>query len=509
MNSLRVICNHLILLLLLFTAVIFSSCSKKVTVSKVADITPAQLAFERDLFKTYVNEEITPLKGDFRVTVQKFNEAQAKFGTSKDTLILNKIKELKGSINNSLPFNFNEAQQLVHFVSDTLRDDEIAANYYLRLINLANYEGKLKESLHYDSIMKNKYAGYRSDSHKFRMGKVADTYSKINDLTNKGLKEDEYLWQTGVLYSEMFAVTGPFDKGYPVLSYPFSFFRKLLRQYPDSPFADDADYRIMISHDKDEDRISSADQYRWIENYKKFLRAYPTTNCAPEIYERLATLHLQYAQQAELLEPDKQNSYDQSRLYISNLIKDYPQFAKEQKIDALSAQLDSALYIFTWSFQIRSDKKEYQPGEPVIITYDLKNTDTKEKKLSLLTGDDSPNFITYVEYFPLETDIIRYSGEVAKFNMKDLAETGLFVFRTKKTDYSRKDTLIGSNKRYIEKWDILKTSRSSFLESGVGSYKLTREGKYRITARALGDDEKSAKQSNSIWFTIRGNSLSN
>lgn len=499
--------NSLFFLLVLLLLIIISSCSKKLTVSTTPATSVDQFAFERDLFKTYVNEEITPLKGDFRVTVQKYNEAQAKFGSSKDTLIQNKIKELKGSINNSLPFNFKEAQLLEHFVSDTLTDDEIAANYYLQLINLANYEGKLKESLHYDSLMKLEYAAYMSDSHNLKMDRVAKTYAQLTELANKGLKEDEYLWETGLLYSELFTVTGPFDKGYPVLSYPFSFFRKLLRQYPDSPFADDADYQIMISYDKPEDRTSSADKFRWIENYTKFMSAYPTTNYTPDIYFKLAKLNLEYADQAELSDSQKMDYYNESRRYIDQIFSSYPDFAKATNLTYLNEKLNSAVYNLTWSFQIRTDKKEFLPGEPIVVTYDLKNTDNKAKRLPLTDAANYPNFITYVEYYPLKTDINRFSGKIVEFNIGNLSASGIYYSNSSAIGDLRKDTLIGSNKRYVEKWDILKTCRSSF-ESGIGKYNLLEEGNYRITSRAFADFEGS-KQSNSVWIIIRRNPLSN
>ncbi|GEM_PF-2622793 len=507
MNRFKVNCNSSIFLLLLFIVIAISSCSKKTTVTKPPDINTAQLAFERDVFQTYVNEEITPLKGDFRTIVQKFIDTQTKFGSSKDTLIQVKLKELKGSINNSLPYNFNEANQLSHFVSDSVHDSIIEANYYIQLIKLAGYEGRLRESLHYDSVMKIRYPSFRTEAQAFRMNKVADTYTKLNDLGNQQLKEDEYLWKTGVLYKDLFIVTGPFDKGKPLLSYPFSFFRKLLRSYPDSPYADDADYEIMISYDQNEE--GAEDQLRWISNYNKFLNAYPGTNCTPDIFKRLAEIHLQYAGHQELSESEREASYLQSRDYIDRLFKKFPDFAKEQDIKTLNDRLNVVWDYFTWSLQIRSDKKEYRPGDPIIITYDLKNSDNKTKKLSLFENISTPNFITLVEYFPLNTDISRYSAMLPEINRDELLKSGLYSVTQSFYDTDKQDTLIFENKRYIEKWNILMDSRISY-DSIRGHYDLSKEGKYRITAKAFKDYETAEGElSNSIWVTIIKNPLSN
>ncbi|HLN52139.1 MAG TPA: hypothetical protein VK212_00430 [Lentimicrobium sp.] len=496
--------NSVLCFLIILT---ITACHNKLTIQEPpADA--SQLAFERDLFKTYVNEEITTLKGDFRVIVQKFNEAKTKFGSSKDTLIQNKIKELKASINNSLPFNFNEAQQLEHYVTDTLTDIEIAASYYLQLINLANYEGKLKESLYYDSIMQLNYAAFRSMDHKLRMGKVAETYSQLTGLEKQVLDQDEFLLKSGMLYRNLFMITGPFTSGKPILSYPNGFFRKLLKQYPNSPLADDADYLIMISYDYSD--ISIPNLVRWIRNYKKFLNAYPGTNYTPDIYKRLAELYLTYSQQKEIPDSEIQEYLNQSKYYIAQLNNKFPEFVKGNSIEGLNTQFNAAWYNFTWSLQIHSDKTEYQPGEPVIINYDLKNTDDKAKKYPLFSNPELPNFLSLVEYFPLNTDIARLAGVSPQITAFDnIDKSGIFIFRQGANDQGRYDTLIGVNKRYIEKWNILKSARIS-LNSAPGYYDLSKEGKYRITSKVLADSEiLGTKLSNSLWITIRKIPLSN
>jgi hypothetical protein len=501
--------NLQLILLLLFVAILLSSCSKKTTVTISPQKTPSQLAFERDVFQTYVSEEITPLKGDFRTTVYKFNDANAKFGSSEDTLILLKLKELKESTNNSLPFNFTEASQFTYFVSDTVNDTTIIANYYLQLTNLANYEGKLAESLHYDSILLKSYPTFRSDAHIARMDKVAETYNKLQLLEKQRLKDDELLWQTGLLYKDLFLITGPFINGSPALFFPLSFFRKLLRHYPDSPYADDADYQIMISHDKPEDLITREDQLRWIANYQKFLNAYPGTNCTPYIYQRLAELYLIYSQNEDLQYSVQLSSYEQSKSYLDMLLKNFPKFANDSSIIRLTDEYTEAWNLFTWSFQIRADKREYHPGEPVMITYDLKNTDKQAKILSLFANIDVPNFITIVEYFPIGTDENRYLGKQPVIRQDGIAPKGastdIFKINRTQVEYLKTDTLVSANKRYIEKWDIQQNALLSFNQS-AGSYSMKEEGKYRITAFAFDDiGSNKSKQSNSIWITVRKN----
>ncbi len=529
--------------------------SKDHLLKSATDVLP--LAREESKFTNYVNDQVVNFKGDFRSAYWKFEEVRNHFSDVKNSRIQNKIEELKRSLPPLLPYSFLETQELEKFCSDTLTDDYLKASYYLHAINMANYEGKLKEALNYDSKLAAKYPDFRTAGHKQMMEEVGKSLAALDVINASRVSEDEKLWQTGQEYYRLFFFTGPLTRSSIInMSYPFSILKRLLMNYPDSQYADDAEFLILHYRETAyTDKGDNSINYQAIAEYNALLNKYPDTEYSPAIYERIARLYYsaipanvvdagnngfaegnngsdagngidvtgnnvkghsnsnngssnngsssnsKKPQLEELLKSGNSriNNLKLASLYTNRILTEHPQYAASNSIEELMADINAALAKANWNLSITAYKKYYEPEEPVIIEFKLTNTDNIAKPFSIPVDRTIPGFMVSIERYAWHRDIV----EATIYLQPDFRE------------YNRQvvDTIIQPGGSYTEQWDITSKARSSS-DLPPGKFILP-EGRYRISAKALehgGAYTESNNimasdypESNSIWITVRRN----
>ncbi len=459
--------------------------SKDYLLKSATDVLP--LAREESKFTNYVNDQVVNFKGDFRSAYWKFEEVRTHFIEVTNERIQKKIAELKLSIPTLLPYSFLETKELEKFCNDTITDEYLKASYYLHAINMANYEGKLSEALYYDSKLVAKYPNFRTAGHKLMMDEVRKSLAELDVINASRVSEDEKLWNTGQLFYRLFFYTGPQTRSSIInMSYPFSILKRLLVSYPDSQFSDDAEFLIL--HYRETAYTEKGDNsinYKAIAEYVALLNKYPDTEYAPAIYDRIARLYY------SAIPPNGDAAAENLKLALlyANRIKDeHPQYAASNSIEELMSDIDAALKKANWGLSITAYKKYYEPEEPVIIEFQLMNTDNIAKPFSIPIDRTVPGFMISVERYASHRDIV----EATIYLQPDFREYNRAVV----------DTIIQPGKSYTEQWDITSKARSSN-DLPPGKFVLP-EGRYKITAKVR-EHDKDYPESNSIWITVRKN----
>lgn len=446
-----------------------------------------QLVLEETPFFSEVSEVISTFKGDFRASYDKYCEIYQKYSTNNNIRVQQKLKELKESLIILLPSSFYTSKELELYLTDTIKDKYLIANYYLHMVKQATYEGMLKEVLHYDSLMLANYPAMRTLSYTTKIAAVRRADEMLAIINKSGAPEDEKLWETGSLYYKLHRIAGPQGKNGINMTYPFSFLKRLKNKYPESQYADNAEF-FMIRHVEEE--ILAAGDEKMIEKvineYHALLNKYPNSELCPDMYHRLAWLYVNVRTDV----PDKLKNIEQARDCINKILNEYPAYPVNHSLDGLDKQIITSLDKANWELKLILDKRTYNLYEPVVITYELKNTGSNAKSVSIPLGN-LPGFALTIERFDLFSD---YYYAPAEF------DPDYRVF-----DKGTKDTLIKPNGIYTEKWNILATARSTTM-TPPGKYVLSQEGRYRITAKPTDSSYNGYLQSNTIWITIRDTS---
>lgn len=444
-----------------------------------------QLILEETPFFSEVSDMISTFKGDFASSHNKYVELYQKYNSNPNIRVQQKIAELKESLLTLLPESYYTSKDRELFITDTIKDDYLTGNYYLHMVKQATYEGLLKEALHYDSLVSEKYPLYRTPDYIVRIKAIKEAQNALSRLKNPGIKEDERLWETGKLYYKLHMVAGPQGKYSINMTYPFSFLKKLKNLYPVSQFADNAEF-MMIRH-VEQEILAGGDEkmiQKVVNEYNALLKKYPASELKPDMYHRLAWLY--YNIDGDV--PVKRKNLELAAECISTILKDYPGYLRNNSLNGLDEQIITSLDKARWDLKLILDKRTYNLNEPVTVTFELLNTDSKPKTISIPEEKNIPGFILEVERYNLYSD---YYYAPASFE-PDYREYSKSV----------KDTLISADAKYTERWNINDMARNSD-SLPPGKFIFKPEGRYKITARPADPYCEGYLQSNTIWITVR------
>ncbi len=441
---------------------------------------------EEDRFKVLVDSLGIYKINDFKEYYRSFKILNSRYFNSTNKRILQRLDGFKVSLIWQLPYDFEQICGLEGYITDSVENKEIKASYYLHAIMVSNHNGKLKESLKYDSILKKNYPDSRTEYHIKRMSEVSKSYKLIKTIHSSNLPEDLRLWKLGKSYYDLFCFVGPETEGSTMnMSYPFTYLDSLLKNYPTSNYADDAEF-LMLSHIEGGSHEGGDNSYNLtaIEKYKAILKKYPTTEFTPDIYYKICGLYYYNESSFE----EKPKYYKLALDYADKIVSEYPFFAKEKNVAELKKSIKQSISEVLWDLIIKSDKTDYRPDEPVEITFNLKNIDIKSKSIQLLKDNRVPNFSLWIERYPFDEhatthEIIRLERAAENYNKEKI------------------DTLIGMNQTYSETWNIERNARDSFRDA-PGKFTLDETGRYKISAYGSENYFDHSIPSNTIWINV-------
>jgi len=442
---------------------------------------------EEDRYKELIDSLGIYKTNDFKEYYNSFKILNSRFSNSTNKRISQQLNSFKESLRWRLPYDFEQIKTIEEYVKDSIEDKKIKASYYLQAIMVANHNGKLKESLKYDSILEKNYPDNRTEYHIKQMSEVLKSYELIKTIHSSKQPDDLRLWRLGKSYYDLFLHVGPETEASTInMSYPFIYLDSLLKNYPTSNYADDAEF-LMLSHFEGGSHEGGDNSYNLtaIEEYKKLLEKYPTTEFTPDIYYKICGLYYE----CESSFKDKPKYYKLALDYADKILNKYPTYAKEKNVEEYKKSIKRSISEVLWDLNITSGKTDYKPDEPIVITFNLKNIDNKPKSIQVLKDNQIPNFSLWIERYPFDEhattyEIIRLERATESYNKVKI------------------DTLIGTNQTFSETWDIERDARDSFREA-PGKFILNETGRYKIYAYGSENCFDHSIPSNIIWIKIK------
>jgi len=161
------------------------------------------------------------------------------------------------------------------------------------------HRGNLQNALKHFKIVKQKYRDSYFDK-EYLIAEDISTLEKnaeeLNLIQNSYQRQsDEKLWKLGELYfRSMQRSWNTLEVGYD-MSLPFSIFNELLKKYPRSQWADNAEFMIIASNEVDAGEggdVSSNLDY--VKKYNKFIKKYPTSELIPAALLSIGQLYFSF-----------------------------------------------------------------------------------------------------------------------------------------------------------------------------------------------------------------------
>jgi hypothetical protein len=447
-------------------------------------IAASKISTEEEDFENYLRlNDINRM--DFKTYYKFFKGLQKRFSSAESEMVKRWINGYTEGLWGFLPNDFASLIALERYVMDSVEEDRIKALYYLNVVKLANHSGRLNASLYYDSLLIARFPESRDEYYEGQMAEVAKSKVKIDSILDLKQAVDRRLWSLGKAYYELFSYIGPVTEASAIdMKYPFTYFDTLLRQYPASEYADDAEY-IILKHNEGSSHEGGDNSYNLtaIELYKAFLKKYPGTEFTPEIYYLISSLY----EYCESTFAEKRTYLKLGLQYIDTIKKEYSLFAEQYKVTDLERTLRYYLDRAMWELHIKAEKQDYEIDELINITFELKNIDHKPKKIRLLKDKELSNFVL---------DIVWFSFDERKYNGQDC------YFKASAEAYNKElaDTLIGSDKSYSESLNIC--SNVLKIDEQRGIFSLDRPGRYRIIAYKMDYKFDLFVPSNELWINI-------
>lgn len=423
---------------------------------------------------------------DFKQFYKGYKLLLTKYANSTNKNIIQNISNLEFQLRWKVPRKFKKILDLEPYVKDSVQDNKIKLMFYMAAIRNFNYLGKLKYSLRYDSVLKQQFQESRDEYHIKQMDEVEKSYSIIQAINANSLPNDLRLWKLGATYYDLFLHVGPETECSIDMTFPFKFLDSLLKKYPSSEYADDAEF-LMISHDELSSHEGGDNSWNLeaIKLYLSFLKKYPQTVFTPVVYHKVAGLYYEGPQD----EGDELKLYKSALEYADKVIVAFPDYAKIKDVLELRASIRNSISGLLWGLKIKMNKKEFLPNEPIEVTFRFTNRDTIPQKITVFNDKNLPNFCIIVKkYFYDENN--------------DLRKCLVLDRHMVSFDTQRHDTIIGKNLSFTETFDITRCARDSYYEPH-GKFTILEPGRYSVEATASLHFTGSSISSNTVFFRIK------
>lgn len=344
----------------------------------------------------------------------------------------------------------------------TLTDEELKL-VLPDFIRIAALSEDFASFISFDSIYISSFQQYEELGFRDNVDRYKSIIRKYDSLHQANLDSDELLYYIGNLFFSEFNIGwNEGEVGYNK-AIAFSYFDSLLKTYPSSEFADNAElskltYIEGMSHEGGDNMYN----LKAIDKYQNFLSKYPKTESKEWINAQIAYLYstaeIYYNKNARL--EAILNGLKQVEL-MEDSFPDY----RPERMAQIRKELNDQLTRFGWSLNISSDTTTYELGEPIILYYRLTNDTDSVKKIWLKPKD--PNFSTFVHQIDF-TYITHSPGKAI-------------------------EVILDPHETYTEVYDI---TSLAYYGRNFGQYQFNTPSKYKMNAYGVGF------KSNEITLTV-------
>jgi hypothetical protein len=299
-------------------------------------------------------------------------------------------------------------QAVEEFARITQSTWEKQVAYYV-LITQPVAAGEIELSMAYLSRLEKEYPispvleGLRKED----LNKLDSTYREYRRILASQRSKDEELWQLANLFHEGLQLEfNTADEFSYDLRFPLSLLEKIVQQFPKSPLADDAEYRLIEWGDH---RDCCAD-LELIPVYEAFIKKYPDSNLIPEARLDIAYEYKAFVEWGDELgnsatEEQVWAYLTKARQIVWDVLKKYP--AKQASAGARDflREIQCMLESKALRLSVQLAKETWTIGEPVEVTIELVNVapmdmkiwlDPKPPNFTLNVRDGKDNLITFL-----------------------------------------------------------------------------------------------------------------
>ncbi|MGE5557525.1 MAG: tetratricopeptide repeat protein [Bacillota bacterium] len=292
--------------------------------------------------------------------------------------------------------------------------------------------------------------------------RLENVCAKLGELNKEtGITGDEKLWRLGRIYSEYCEVSWNREENYFDYGCAHGFFKELVEKFPQSRWADNAEYRIFEDYEGLAHEGGDFTSFNCINEYKRLLKKYPSGDIAPVIKLHLAEHYLRYAETAEG-NPRVNRHLEEARGYCREILQDRSSEIYRKEALDLSGKIGEYLAKHCWLLRMEL-KSWYRARERIAVTLVLQNTGEQGKIVFL--DDEYPNFIVSLQ---------RGGKEDVQF-IKAFLDGGKIPGGVR---------ALNPGETYTEKCDL---RRMVLTGNGYGRFKLL-PGEYRIRALWVSED---------------------
>lgn len=356
----------------------------------------------------------------------------------------------------------------------------------MSLINLSNYNGRLIKTLMIDSLINLTCPECRGEYYMRRMVEVKKAYEKLRCIRSSHYNRDRRLWETGKLYYDLFLHVGPEGECTINMSFPFLFLDSLLRLYPESSYADNAEF-IELLHVEEGSHEEGDDSFNMeaAERYQALIKKYPGSELVPDMYLKICELYFWYGSSGK----QKIRECKRALKYADKLISEFPSFASEQKVKELRDEISAEIADLSWDFSVRTNSTEYIIPEPVFVTIFLKNTGPVAKTIKVPKDRSLPAFPIWIDWYS-SNSFEEYGG---------LSYSEEISFRDKETN----DSIIQPGCTYTETQCLtLRALRDCGYQ--YGKYTFLKDGVCKLGSYMCLDNSTFGVNSDTISFKVHG-----
>ncbi|HEY3387689.1 MAG TPA: hypothetical protein VGK46_14345, partial [Saprospiraceae bacterium] len=241
---------------------------------------------------------------------------------------LSNIREKTAYMTPDLYLPFDDA--LFSYI-DSIEEQDVLAGFSHALMIYAARKGELARAIELDNELRGEFPAVDTNDYAGRQKvEIRKAYLALQALKAIDIPEDERLLATGNIYLTLFKSVGREREVGMDLDYPISFYFELLRKYPSSQFADNAEYLIFsygeLSSREGGESWYSMEVDQW---YNRFIERYPKSDLISKVYLDLVGMY--YSSEPD--SRDRKKYLNLAKQYADKFYREYPAHPLKPEMD--------------------------------------------------------------------------------------------------------------------------------------------------------------------------------
>lgn len=236
------------------------------------------------------------------------------------------------------------------------------------------------------------------------------TWREVQEIQAMSVSEDERLWRLGGVLFEGFRLSFNVSVVYYIVDYPLGLWDKLVNEYPNSQWADDAEYEL-LSYRNTVDDDGSVD-LNDIEVWAGFIRKHPDSVHVADAKFAMVGIYQSYCEFGDGTDhwPSSEEAVQQFRkahAICSEILQQYPGTPHEENARNCIAEIDREIERRSLRLIIHPASNVYSLGEPVLVRIELTNTSSTSKMIKVRS--ELPNFGMGLKFSDAKGSIMLHS----------------------------------------------------------------------------------------------------